>query len=65
MLSYQLLESVKDCELVIVAVAHKEYKSLSAADYQSMLTSNGSLFDIKGILPREELKSKKTDVWRI
>lgn len=57
--------AVKDCELVVVAVAHKEYKALTADDYSDMLTSNGVLFDIKGILPREELADKNITVWRI
>ncbi len=58
-------DAVKDCELVVVAVAHKEYKTLTADDYSAMLTSNGALFDIKGILPREELADKDIAVWRI
>jgi UDP-N-acetyl-D-galactosamine dehydrogenase len=58
-------EAVKDCELVVVAVAHKEYKALNADDYAAMLTSNGVLFDIKGILPRAELTDKNIAVWRI
>ncbi len=57
--------AIKDCDLVVVAVAHKEYKALSADDYSTMLTSNGVLFDIKGILPREELADKNITVWRI
>lgn len=58
-------DAVKGCELVVVAVAHKEYKALTADDYSNMLTSNGVLFDIKGILPREELAKKDISVWRI
>lgn len=59
------LETIKNCDLVVVAVAHKEYKALTADDYIAMLTSNGVLFDIKGILPREELVDKGIAVWRI
>jgi len=59
------LDNIKDCELVIVAVAHKEYKALSAQDFKNMLSSSGSLFDLKGILPRDELSRLNTKVWRI
>ncbi len=59
------ISQVKNCELVIVAVAHKQYKELTADDYASMLNANGSLFDIKGILPRKELADKNIAVWRI
>jgi len=58
-------EAITDCELVVVAVAHKKYKALTADDYLAMLTSNGVLFDIKGILPRDELADKGITVWRI
>ena len=56
---------IKDCEIVVVAVAHKEYKKLTAEDFKSMLSEKGSMFDIKGILPRDELSHKDVDVWRI
>jgi len=59
------LSVVKDCELVVVAVAHKEYKSLNADNYAQMLTPTGYLFDIKGILPRQELSNIGVDVRRI
>ncbi len=59
------LSDIKDCELVVVAVAHNEYKSLVASDYKAMLSDSGALFDIKGILPRDELAEIKTEVWRI
>jgi UDP-N-acetyl-D-glucosamine/UDP-N-acetyl-D-galactosamine dehydrogenase len=59
------LSDIKDCELVLVAVAHKEYKALSASDFTGMLSETGSLFDLKGILPREELADLGKKVWRI
>lgn len=59
------LSEIKDCELVMVAVAHKEYKALKASDFSAMLSDTGSLFDLKGILPREELAELGKKVWRI
>ncbi len=59
------LSDIKDCELVLVAVAHKEYKALSASDFTGMLSETGSLFDLKGILPRDELADLGKKVWRI
>jgi len=59
------LAEINDCELVLVAVAHKEYKALQANDFANMLSSSGSLFDLKGILPREELAELGKKVWRI
>ncbi len=59
------LSDIKDCELVLVAVAHKQYKALQASDFSAMLSESGSLFDLKGILPREELAGLGKKVWRI
>lgn len=54
-----------ECSLVVTAVAHKEYKSLAASDYKAMLNEKGMFFDIKGILPREELAQLSVNVGRI
>lgn len=59
------LEAIKNCDLVVVAVAHKEYKDLSIEQYASMLSESGNLFDVKGILPRDEMLAKGLRVRRI
>jgi len=59
------LDDISQCELVVVAVAHREYKDLSAKDLSNLVTDTGRLFDIKGILPREELSSMNIAVDRI
>lgn len=59
------LSAIQDCQLVLVAVAHKEYRALSTSNFASMLAEGGSIFDIKGILPREDLNQKGIEVWRI
>lgn len=40
-------------EVVISAVAHDKFKSLSNQDWKDFLNHNGILYDIKGIIPRE------------
>jgi len=59
------LSEIKDCELVIVAVAHKEYRALKVQTFADMLSDSGSLFDLKGILPREGFNQLGLKVWRI
>jgi len=59
------LDSITECDLVLVAVAHSEYKSFTVNDFACMLNSNGSFFDIKGILPRTELAELGISVCRI
>jgi UDP-N-acetyl-D-galactosamine dehydrogenase len=59
------LNEIRDCELVVVAVAHKEYKALTAKELSELLSNDGRLFDIKGILPRKELAELDVSVDRI
>ncbi len=40
-------------DAIIVAVSHSEYKLISNKKWRSLITKNGVIFDIKGILPRE------------
>ena len=37
-------------DVVVIAVSHQEYTSLTEEDYRSITTENGILFDVKGIL---------------
>ena len=43
------------CSAVVVAVAHKEYRTWTADRWLKMLTPGGVLIDVKAILPMEEL----------
>lgn len=59
------LGEINQCELVVVAVAHNEYQAMSAEDFKRLLSATGRLFDIKGILPRDELEAIDVMVDRI
>ncbi len=59
------LSSFKDCDLVVAAVAHRAYRSMSASDFRVMVKDSGVFFDIKGILPRAELNEFGIKVNRI
>lgn len=59
------LDSISSCDLVVVAVAHKEYKALTAEDFSKMLSNDGVVFDIKGILPRKEITEMGIQLHRI
>ena len=41
-------------EAVLLAVPHREYAAMSAADLRKLLSVNGVLFDLKGVLPLGE-----------
>ena len=37
---------------VIVTVAHDDYKNMSLSDWNNVVSSNGIIYDIKGVVPR-------------
>lgn len=42
-------------DAIILAVAHKEFKTI---DIRSLLTPNGIVYDVKGVLPREQVDAR-------
>ncbi len=59
------LDSIDNCELILVSVAHKKYRELSVEDYIKMLSPTGEMFDVKGILTRNKFESKGISVSRL
>jgi UDP-N-acetyl-D-glucosamine/UDP-N-acetyl-D-galactosamine dehydrogenase len=59
------LDAISDCDCVVLAVAHKAYKALGTEQFINMLSTKGSIFDVKGILPRTELDNSSINLWRI
>ena len=63
------ISTVKDCDAVILAVAHDEFKNLRQSDFEKMFKSgeNSSkvLIDIKGILDRKEYENLGYNYWRL
>ncbi|NVJ49622.1 MAG: nucleotide sugar dehydrogenase [Gammaproteobacteria bacterium] len=54
-----------DIDLMIVAVAHKEYCQWGVADYQQRLSPNAHVFDVKGIIDREAFQQTNFSLSRI
>ena len=42
-------------DAIILAVAHKQFKDV---DFREMLTENGVVYDVKGVLPREQVDAR-------
>ncbi len=63
------IESIKDCDAVILAVAHEQFKSLNQADFDKMFKSGDNskkvLVDIKGLLDRKEYEKAGYNYWRL
>ena len=63
------MASIKDCDAVILAVAHEQFKDLSAADLDKMFkageNSQKVLVDIKGLLDRKAYEAAGYNYWRL
>ncbi len=63
------MSDIKDCDAVILAVAHEEFKDLTEADFDKMFKSgdNGTkvLADIKGLLDRTQYENAGYIYWRL
>lgn len=59
-------ERVKNCDAVILAVAHDEFKALSMSDFDALYKNETKiLLDVKGILDRKTFESAGYKYWRL
>ena len=59
-------EKVNNCDAVVLAVAHDEFKALSMSDYDALYKNETKiLLDVKGILDRKTFESAGYKYWRL
>lgn len=51
--------------LLIVAVAHQEFKNIDLDKLLSKVTTGGVIMDVKAILPQEEVRARGYKLWRL
>lgn len=62
------MSEIKDCDAVILAVAHEQFKSLTMDDFDKMFKNGDNknvLIDIKGLLDRKEYENAGYIYWRL
>ena len=59
------LGDIKNVECIILAVAHEEFKSLTPADFGSMLTGARCFVDVKAQYEQSALEANDISVWRL
>ncbi|MCR4594333.1 MAG: nucleotide sugar dehydrogenase [Clostridiales bacterium] len=63
------MASIRDCDAVILAVAHEEFKGLTANEidrmFKDVCNSDKVLIDIKGLLDRKYYESNGYNYWRL
>ena len=63
------MNTITNCDAVILAVAHEEFKTLAQADFDKMFKAGDNstkvLADIKGLLDRKEYEKAGYNYWRL
>ncbi len=61
----QKFETIKDCDSVVFAVPHDQYRSLSKKTILEKLRNKKLLFDIKNIFDKKDLEADGVVYWRL
>ncbi|PTJ87179.1 hypothetical protein BU032_13485 [Staphylococcus simulans] len=56
-------ENLPETDALIFAVPHRDYLE-NKSEYLDLLSDNGIVFDIKGIIQEDELKENQS-IWRL
>ena len=57
--------AIPQVPLLILAVAHKEFKDLSLDDILAKVQPGGVILDVKSVLPKDEIRSRGYILWRL
>lgn len=59
------VEDLKPCDALVVAVAHREYRSMSIDAIRAMMNGAPLLIDVKGIYDRQVMEQSNIRFWRL
>lgn len=63
------MDTIRDCDAIILAVAHDEFKTLQMADFDKMFKAGDNsrkvLADLKGLLDRKAYETAGYNYWRL
>jgi len=59
------LADLGDLDAIMICVAHKEYKAMTAGDYAAMLKPAAGLYDVKSIMDRAAFAEVGVKLWRL
>ena len=59
------LKNIPAADAVVLAVAHRPFRTLAPQEWQNLLSENAVVVDVKGSAPRLELEEAGVRVWRL
>ena len=54
-----------DIDVVILAVAHKEYQNIKLDEWEDLFSGKGLLIDVKSVYPKDYFNKSKITHWRL
>jgi UDP-N-acetyl-D-galactosamine dehydrogenase len=64
-IEFNQFSDIPQVPLLIVAVAHSQFKQLSLDELLAKVTPGGIILDVKSILPKEEIRQRGYILWRL
>ena len=64
-ISLEPINVIRDCDAIIIAVAHKEYLNIKIDDWNKILKKSGLIIDIKSIYSTNYFKKTGYSYWRL
>jgi len=58
-------DDLQDLDAIIIATAHRQYKSMTPSAFKEKLKPHGLVFDVKGILDRGQCADIQLPLWRL
>ncbi len=58
-------DEVNKSDVIIVAVAHNQYKSMELKEWELMLKSTGVFMDVKGVVSKDIFSTTNISYWRL
>lgn len=58
-------KQLKKSDAIILAVSHKEYKSMTKDDFSALSNENVVIMDVKSVLTKEQLPDSHSSFWRL
>ncbi|MDC3166237.1 nucleotide sugar dehydrogenase [Candidatus Marinimicrobia bacterium] len=59
------ISTIKNLDLIILCVGHKEFKKIAISKWEKFLVNNGILMDVKSLYSKDYLKKTKITYWSL
>ncbi|MDD3266923.1 MAG: hypothetical protein PHC75_07090, partial [Burkholderiales bacterium] len=63
--SFSELSEIPQVQLLIVAVAHQEFKNMDLDKILAKVKPGGVILDVKSVLPKDEILARGFVIWRL